>query len=85
MPSLLELVDRTPGIRARSFGMSVAPFIGERVGSQPIRHVEDAAMTVLASVFHQSGPLREQLLFERPRFERLVQAVHRCPDRRGGG
>ena len=85
MPSLLELFDRTPVIRPRSFGMSVAPFIGERVGTFAIRHVEDAAITVLASVFRQSGPLREQLVFERHRFERLVVAVHRCPDRRGGG
>lgn len=85
MPSLLELFDRTPSVRARSFGMSVAPFIGERVGSFPIRHVEEAAIAVLAAVFQQSGPLREQLVFERPRFERLVSAVHRCPDRRGGG
>jgi hypothetical protein len=36
-------------------------------------------------VFRQSGPLREQLVFERHRFERLVHAVHRCPERRGGG
>ena len=85
MPSLFEHVNRAPVIRPRSLGMSVAPFIGERVGSFPIRHVEDAAITVLASVFQQSGPLREQLLFERPRFEGLVVAVHRCPDRRGGG
>jgi hypothetical protein len=62
----------------------VAPFIGERVGRLPIRHVEDAAITVLAAVYQQSGPLREQLLTERPRFERLVHTVHRCPDRGGG-
>lgn len=85
MPSLPEHVTRTQAIRPRSFAMAVAPFIGERVGTLPIRHVEDAAITVLAAVFAQSGPLREQLVFERHRFERLVQAVHRCSERRGGG
>jgi hypothetical protein len=85
MRSLPEHVNRTPAIRPRSLAMAVAPFIGERVGSFPIRHVEDAAITVLAAVFAQSGPLREQLIFERHRFERLVQAIHRCPERRGGG
>jgi len=85
MPSLPEHVARTPAVRARSFALSVAPFIGERVGTLPIRHVEDAAITVLAAVFQQNGPLREQLVFERRRFERLVHAVHRCPERRGGG
>jgi len=85
MSSLPEHVNRTQVIRTRSLAMAVAPFIGERVGSLPIRHVEDSAITVLAAVYQQSGPLREQLVFERHRFERLVQAVHRCPERRGGG
>jgi len=85
MPSLPEHLNRTTAIRPRSFALMVAPFIGARVGSLPIRHVEDAAITVLAAVFQQNGPLREQLVFERRRFERLVHAVHRCPERRGGG
>lgn len=84
MSSLPEHVNRVAAIRPRSFAMAVAPFIGERVGTLPIRHVEDAAITVLAAVYQQSGPLREQLLLERPRFERLAHAVHRCPERRGG-
>jgi len=84
MSSLPEHVNRTPAIRPRSFALMVAPFIGERVGRLPIRHVEDAAITVLAAVYQQSGPLREQLVTERPRFERLVHAVHRCPERGGG-
>ena len=84
MSSLPEHVSRTPAIRPRSFALMVAPFIGERVGRLPIRHVEDAAITVLAAVYQQSGPLREQLLTERPRFERLVTLVHRAPERRGG-
>jgi hypothetical protein len=85
MPSLPEHVARTQAVRPRSFAMAVAPFIGERVGTLPIHHVEDAAITVLAAVFAQSGPFREQLVFERHRFERLVQTLHRCPERRGGG
>ena len=85
MSSLPEHVHRTQAIRPRSFALAVAPFLGQRVGSFPIRHVEDAAISVLAAVFQQNGPLREQLVFERPRFERLVHAVHRCPERRGGG
>ena len=85
MRSLPEHVNRTQAIRTRSLAMAVAPFLGERVGSLPARHVEDAAITVLAAVYQQSGPLREQLVFERPRFERLVQAIHRCRERPGGG
>ncbi len=85
MPSLPEHLGRTPEVQARSFGLMVAPFIGERAGSFPLRYVEDAAITVLAAVFEQSGPIREQLLFERRRFERLANLVHRCPERQGGG
>jgi hypothetical protein len=85
MTSLLEHVGRTQEIRPRSFGLMVAPFIGERVGSFPPRHVEEAAISVLAAVFQQSGPIREQLLFERRRFERLANLVHRLPERGGGG
>jgi hypothetical protein len=29
--------------------------------------------------------LREQLVFERQRFDRLVQILHRLPERNGGG
>ena len=83
MNSLPEHVRRTQPVRTRSLALMVAPFIGARVGTLPIRHVEDAAITVLAAVFGQSGPLREQLVTERSRFERLVHAVHRAPARRG--
>ena len=85
MPSLPEHVSRTPEVQARPFGLLVAPFIGERAGTFPPRYVEDAAITVLAAVFQQSGPIREQLLFERRRFERLANLVYRCPERWGGG
>ncbi len=84
MNSLPEHLRRIQPVRTRSLALMVAPFIGARVGTLPIRHVEDAAITVLAAVFGQSGPLREQLVTERSRFERLVQAVHRAPGRRGG-
>ena len=84
MNSLPEHVRRTQPVRARSLALMVAPFIGGRVGNLPIRHVEDAAITVLAAVYSQSGPLREQLVTERARFERLVYAVHSAPARRGG-
>ena len=84
MNSLPEHVRRIQAMRARSLALMVAPFIGGRVGTLPIRHVEDAAITVLAAVYSQSGPLREQLVTERSRFERLVNAVHRAPERQGG-
>jgi hypothetical protein len=83
MHSLPEHVRRIAPVRARSLALMVAPFLGGGVGSLPIRHVEDAAITVLAAVAGQSGPLREQLVSERPRFERLVHAVHHTPARRG--
>ena len=54
MSSLPEHVNRTPAIRPRSLAVMVPPFIGERVGMLPIRHVEDAAITVLAVL---GGPL----------------------------
>ena len=85
MPSLHEYLERTREIRPRPFGLMIAPFVGERAGTFPPRHVEEAAVTVLAAVFQQSGPIREQLLFERRRFERLANLVYRCPERRGGG
>ncbi|MCZ7537432.1 MAG: hypothetical protein M5T61_16995, partial [Acidimicrobiia bacterium] len=40
MSSLPEHVNRTPAIRPRSLALMVAPFIGERVGRLPMRHVE---------------------------------------------
>jgi len=40
-------------------------------------------MTVLVHVVRESGPIREQLLFERRRFERLVHIIHCLPERGG--
>jgi len=48
------------------------------------RFFEEAALTVLAHVFRESGPIREALVYERRRFERLVQLIHRLPARGGG-
>ena len=48
------------------------------------RFFEEAALTVLAHVFRDSGPIREALVYERRRFERLVQLIHRLPARGGG-
>ncbi|MDA8237981.1 MAG: hypothetical protein M0T75_08895 [Chloroflexi bacterium] len=39
---------------------------------------------MLAHVFRDAGPIREQLVYERRRFERLVQLIHRLPERAGG-
>jgi hypothetical protein len=85
MSSLRDHLARTPEIRPRAFGSFVAPFIGERASDLPPRYVEEAALTVLAAVFRQSGPIREQLVAERRRFERLTQHIHRLPERPRGG
>ena len=83
MTSLPESVRRIEPARARSVEASLAPYLG-RVGTYPTRYVEEAALTILASVYLQTGTLREQLLGERARFERLVNLVYRAPERRGG-
>ena len=81
--SLPEAVRRLEPARARSLSASMAPYLG-RVGTYPPRYVEEAALTVLASVCLQAGPLREQLVGERAGFERLVNFVYRAPERRRG-
>jgi hypothetical protein len=85
MPSLRDHLIRTTEIRPRNLSAWMAPALGERAIPLAPRFFEEAALTVLAHVFRESGPIREQLLFERRRFERLVQLIHRLPDRRGGG
>ena len=85
MSSLPEHVNRTPAIRPRSFALMVAPCIGERATPLPDRFFEEAALTVIAHVFRDAGPIREALVYERRRFERLVQLIHRLPARGGGG
>jgi len=61
----------------------MAPALGERATPLPTI-LREAALTVLAHVFRESGPIKEQLVYERRRFERLVQLIHRLPERGGG-
>lgn len=84
MTPLAELVGRLPAVRARSIARSVGPFLEERGGPPSAHRLEAAALTVLAAVYREGGPLREELLAERARFERLVRLVHRAGHRRGG-
>jgi hypothetical protein len=85
MPSLRDSVGRTPAIRPRALSLAIAPFIGDRVAATPPRILEDAALTVLATVFARSGPFREQLLLDRRRFERIAGLVLRLPASSSGG
>ncbi len=85
MPSLRDHVLRTSEIRPRNLSAWMAPALVERATPMAPRFFEEAALTVLAHVFRESGPIREQLLFERHRFERLVHVIHRLPGRGGGG
>ncbi len=84
MNSLPERLLQLEAIRPRSISSAVAPYLGPRSGTLPAHYVEEAALTILASVLQQGAPLREQLVNERLRFERLVSLVHRAPERRGG-
>ncbi len=85
MPSLHDHLLRTPYVEPRSFALSVVPFLGERRDPYRTHLVEESALRVLAAVYQQTGILREQLVFERQRFDRLVQLIHRLPERDGGG
>lgn len=84
MSSLPERVRRIEAVRPRSISSAAVPYLGARAGTIPARYVEEAALTILASVLLQAGPLREQLVGERGGFERLVNFVYRAPERRGG-
>ena len=83
MPSLRDHLDRTPAVRARDLSGWMAPALGPREHQMAPRFFEEAALTVLAHVFRESGPLREALLYERRRFERLAHIIHRLPERGG--
>lgn len=83
MPSLRDHLNRTPEVRSRNLAAWMAPALGERATPLPDRFFEEAALTVLAHVFRDAGPIREALVFERRRFERLVQLIHRLPARGG--
>ena len=83
MISLPEQVRRIEAVRPRSIAATVAPYLGARTGTLPNRYVEEAALTVLAAVYQQGGPSREQLASQRSGFERLTSLVYRAPERRG--
>jgi hypothetical protein len=83
MPSLRDHLIRTPEIRPRTLGTWIAPALGERATPMSPRILEEAALSVLAHIVGQSGPIREQLVGERRRFERLVHVIHRLPERGG--
>ena len=85
MSSLRDSVDRTPAIRPRALSMWVAPLMGDRAAETPPRVLEEAALTVLATVFARSGPFREQLLLDPRRFERIAGLVLRMPAAPRGG
>jgi len=84
MPSLRDHLTRTPAVRPRDLAAWMAPALG-RVAPAAPRYLEEAALTVLAHVFRDAGLTREAIVFERHRFERLVQLIHRLPARGGDG
>ena len=84
MRSLPEAVRATREVAPRSIAASVTPYLGIPTGPAGARRLEDAAITLLAAVYAQHGPVREQLVAERLPFDRLAYAVSRCPVRRGG-
>jgi hypothetical protein len=84
MQSLRDHLNRTPEARSRNLAAWMAPALGERATPLPDRFFEEAALTVLAHVFRDAGPIHEALVHERRRFERLVQLIHRLPERGGG-
>ena len=85
MLSLRDHLNRTPQVRSRDLAAWMAPALGPREYQMAPRFFEEAALTVLAHVFRESGPIKEQLVYERRRFERLVQLIYRLPERGGGG
>ena len=85
MPSLRDSLGRTPAIRPRALSLWMAPFIGDRAAETPPRVLEEAALTMLATVFARSGPFREQLLLDRRRFERIAGVLLRMPAASRGG
>jgi hypothetical protein len=85
MPSLRDSVGRTPAIRPRALSLQIAAFVGDRAAQTPPRILEEAALTVLTTVFARSGPFREQMLLDRRRFERIAGLVLRLPVASRGG
>ncbi|MEW5991623.1 MAG: hypothetical protein AB1736_09825 [Chloroflexota bacterium] len=61
----------------------MAPALGLRATPMSPRFFEEAALTVLAHVLRDAGPIHEVLALERRRFDELVYLMHRLPDRGG--
>jgi hypothetical protein len=84
MRSLPDHVREAPAIRVTSIARAMNPDLGLSADGLGSRRVEDAALTVLAAVYAERGPVREMLVCERVSFDRLVYAANRCPVHRGG-
>jgi hypothetical protein len=63
----------------------MAPALIDRAAPMAPRFVEEAALSVLAHVMREQGPVREALVADRRRFEVLAAVVHRLPPAGGGG
>lgn len=83
MPSLRDHLNRTPEVRSRNLATWMAPALGLRATPMSPRFFEDAALTVLAHVLRDAGPIHEVLALERRRFDQLVYTIHRLPARGG--
>ena len=84
MRSLPDHVQHAPAIRLTSIARAMNPYLGLSADGLGSRRVEDAALTVLAAVYAERGPVKEMLLTERMSFDRLVYAANRCAVHRGG-
>jgi hypothetical protein len=84
MRSLRDHLVPVPVIRPRSLGAAIAPAMASRSNPATSRIVEEAAITVLAHIYAEAGPIREALTAERRRFEVLAAIVHRLPPAGGG-
>ena len=82
MRSLPEQVGGMPAVRAMSVIRALNPHLGLAADGLRSPRVADAALTILAAAFTERGPVREVLLAERFAFDRLVHALHRCPEHR---
>ncbi len=65
MRSLPDHVRQAPAIRVTSIARAVSPYLGLSADGLGSRRVEDAALTVLAAVYAERGPVREMLVCER--------------------
>lgn len=85
MPSLRDHLAGLPEIRSRDLAAAIGRGLTERATPLGPGALEAAALTLLAHVVRDADPIREALVFERRRFERLVQLIHRLPTRGGDG